>query len=56
VAFLADTNVAARRILTADPLYPVIRHAVDTLILRGETVYITAQDLIEFQALAHLTA
>ena len=50
--YLADTNVAARRILTADPAHSVIKHAVDTLLLRGEEVSITAQNVVEFQALA----
>ena len=50
--YLADTNVAARRILTADSAHPVIKQAVDTLLLRGEEVSITAQNLVEFQALA----
>lgn len=50
--YLADTNVAVRRVLTADPAHPEIKQAVDTLILRGEIVAITAQILVEFQALA----
>lgn len=52
MVYLADTNVAARRILTQDPAHAQIKVAVDTLILRGETVAITAQNLVEFQALA----
>jgi predicted nucleic acid-binding protein len=52
ISYLADTNVAARRVLTADPLYPVVKSAVDTLLMRGVSVFITAQCLVEFQALA----
>lgn len=52
MAYLADTNVVLRRILTNDPLYTVVRAAVDRLLLRGETIYITPQNLVEFRALA----
>ena len=50
--FLADTNVAARRVLTEDLAHAAIKRAVDALFLQGETVAITAQTLVEFQALA----
>jgi predicted nucleic acid-binding protein len=50
--YLADTNVAARRVLTSDPLYEVVKRAIDTLFLRGDRILITAQCLVEFQALA----
>ncbi len=52
MVYLADTNVAARRVLTADPAHAEIKRAVDALLLRGETVAITAQNIVEFQALA----
>jgi predicted nucleic acid-binding protein len=52
MVYLADTNIAARRILTADPLYPAIKRAIDALLLRGDVVSVTAQNLVEFQALA----
>jgi len=39
MAYLADTNVVLRRILANDPLYTVVRAAVDRLLLRGETIY-----------------
>lgn len=52
MAFLADTNVAARRVLTQDPAHAEIKRAIDALLRRGETVAITAQTLVEFQALA----
>jgi len=50
--FLADTNLAARRILTSDPNHALIKQAVDSLLMRGDEVAITAQNLVEFQALA----
>lgn len=50
--YLADTNVAARRILTGDPAHEDVKRAVDTLLLRGDLVAVTAQILVEFQALA----
>ncbi|HZO87056.1 MAG TPA: hypothetical protein VFB38_01865 [Chthonomonadaceae bacterium] len=52
MAYLADTNVCARRVLPSDPLYSIVKDAVDALILQGETAYVTAQNLVEFQALA----
>jgi predicted nucleic acid-binding protein len=50
--YLADTNVIARRVLPADAKYPVVCTAVDRLLRRGETICVTAQNLIEFRALA----
>src|SRR5690348_4175011 len=52
MAYLADTNVSSRRVLLSDPLYGIVKGALDALILHGETVYVTAQNLVEFQALA----
>jgi predicted nucleic acid-binding protein len=52
MAYLADTNVMWRRFDPADPRYPEIKAALDKLLLAGEIVYITAQNLIEYQALA----
>ena len=40
IAYLADTNVATRRVLTQNPAHGEIKRAVDTLLLRGETVVI----------------
>ncbi len=50
--YLADTNVAARRILTADPAHLDIKQAVDAILLGGDELTITAQNLVEFQPLA----
>lgn len=52
MAYLADTNVVFRRVIASDPLHVLAKTALDALLLQGETVYVTAQNLIEFQALA----
>lgn len=52
MAYLIDTNVMWRRFDLADTRQPTIKAALDTLILRGETLYVTAQNLIESQSLA----
>ena len=50
--YLADTNIVTRRVLPADARHILVRDAVDRLLLLGETVHVTAQNLVEFQALA----
>ena len=52
MTYLADTNIITRRVLPADPLHSVVSVALFTLDQNGETVYISPQNLIEFQALA----
>lgn len=52
MAYLADTNIITRRVLPTDPQHSVVSAALLTLDRQGETVYITPQNLIEFQALA----
>ena len=52
MSYLADTNVAARRVLPADPQYGVVVNAIDRLREQGEIIYITPQVLVEFHALA----
>jgi predicted nucleic acid-binding protein len=52
VAYLADTNIAARWGLPGDPQYTIIRSAVLSLQAQRQVVYITPQVLIEFHALA----
>jgi len=47
MAFLVDTNVIVRWLLPHDPLSPPAVTAIDTLRGRGETVYGSAQNLIE---------
>jgi predicted nucleic acid-binding protein len=50
MSYLADTNIVGRWALPQDPLYPQVRAAVLALRQRGETLYITAQNLLEFRA------
>ena len=52
MAYLADTNVAARWVLSGDPNYPTIRRAVFELQTRQEIIYVTTQVLVAFHALA----
>jgi predicted nucleic acid-binding protein len=52
VAHLSDTNIVGRWALPQDPLYPQVRAAILALRQRGETLYITAQNLLEFRAFA----
>lgn len=52
MAHLLDTNVLARLASAGDPRYAVATQAVSTLHRRGEVLYITPQNLIEFRALA----
>jgi predicted nucleic acid-binding protein len=52
MAYLADTNIVIRRVVTGDPQYPIISASLTLLDQQGEMVYITAQNLVEFQALA----
>lgn len=52
MAYLLDTNCAWRRFIVTDPEHPKIKARIDTLLRQGETVYITAQNMVEFQALA----
>jgi predicted nucleic acid-binding protein len=52
VDYLADTNIVARWALPTDPLHVQARDAVIALESQGDSVYITAQNLIEFWALA----
>jgi predicted nucleic acid-binding protein len=52
MAYLADTNVMWRRLAEGDPYHLEVKQAIDSLLLTGETIYVTAQNLVEFQALA----
>jgi len=52
LTYLVDTNVASRRVLPADPHHFVITQAIDLLRHQGDVLYITAQVIIEFHALA----
>jgi predicted nucleic acid-binding protein len=52
VSYLLDTNVMFRRFIESDPLHKVVKRAIRLLRRRGETIYITPQNLVEFRALA----
>ncbi len=52
MAHLVDTSVLARLANTADPFYPVAAHAILELHRRGEVLYVTAQNLVEFRNMA----
>ena len=52
MTYLVDTNVALRLTLQSEPQNGFIEAAVSRLRERGEVLFITAQILIEFQALA----
>jgi predicted nucleic acid-binding protein len=52
MAYLLDTNCTWRRFVVTDPAHAKVKAKIDTLLLNGETLYITAQNMVEFQALA----
>jgi len=49
LSYLVDTPLLLRLANKGDSQYPVAEKAVDTLNLRGETLYIAPQNLIEFR-------
>jgi predicted nucleic acid-binding protein len=46
--FLSDTNILLRWVQPGHPLNALVRAAIDRLLDRGEDLYITPQNLIEF--------
>ena len=52
MSYLLDTNVAWRRIRKNDPRHADVKSAIDKLVQAGEQVYVTAQNLVEFRAVA----
>lgn len=52
MAYSVDTNVMWRRFIPGDPRHSIAVAAIDTLMRRGETLVISAQNLIEFRSLA----
>jgi predicted nucleic acid-binding protein len=52
VAILIDTNILIRLANAADATYPIAERAVFELHRRGELLYLTAQNLIEFRNVA----
>jgi predicted nucleic acid-binding protein len=52
VAHLIDTSILGRLANTADAKYPIAAGAISELHRRGEVLYVTAQNLIEFRNMA----
>ena len=52
MAFLLDTSVLGRLANRVDAEYPIAVNAVMELHRRGETLYLTSQNLIEFRNFA----
>lgn len=52
MSYLADTNVASRRVLPTDPQHLIVTQAIDRLRQQGEIIQIAPQIIIEFHALA----
>ena len=52
MAFLADTSLLGRLANLTDPQFPVANNAIMELHRRGEVIYITAQNLVEFHNMA----
>ena len=50
--YLLDTNLLLRFCDSASPQHPVAINAVAVLLQRGEQVFLTAQNLVEFWAVA----
>ena len=50
--YYIDTNVMWRRFAMGDSKYQITNFALDSLLLRGDTLNISSQNLIEFQAIA----
>ena len=48
MSVLLDTNILLRLIEPSDPEYAVVRDAVKTLTMRGESLYFSPQNLVEF--------
>jgi predicted nucleic acid-binding protein len=52
MSLLVDTNVMWRVLEPTDPAFTAITNTLKAIDVRGETVYITAQNLIEFRSVA----
>jgi hypothetical protein len=48
MAYLLDTNCTWRRFIVTDPAHARVKAKIDTLLRQGETLYITAQNMVEF--------
>jgi hypothetical protein len=47
-AYLLDTNIWLRRVQREAPHHPIAVEALATLLVQGNDLFITAQNLIEF--------
>lgn len=47
MAYLLDTNVLIRQARLRDPQHETARRAIESLLLSGETVHITSQNVVE---------
>src|SRR5437867_151364 len=52
MSFALDTNVLARSIEPDHPMHTAASEAIDTLLDRGESVFVLAQSLYEFWVIA----
>ncbi len=52
MSYLLDTNCAWRRFFVTDPAHQKVKAKIDDLLRQGEIIYITAQNMVEFQAVA----
>ena len=50
MACLVDTSILLRLVNGSDAQYDVALNAVTTLLSQGETLYLTAQSMIEFRS------
>lgn len=48
MSYLVDTNILLRSIDTEHEMYPMATNAVERIFSKGEQIYITSQNLIEF--------
>lgn len=48
MGYLVDTNILLRSCQPDHPMYPIALGAVETLLQRGEMLYVTPQNIVEF--------
>jgi predicted nucleic acid-binding protein len=52
MAWLADSNLPLRLAEPSHPMYPQALNALETLLARGEEVFLVPQNLMEFSVVA----
>ncbi|MEW6125702.1 MAG: type II toxin-antitoxin system VapC family toxin [Acidobacteriota bacterium] len=52
MSYALDTNVLARSIEASHPMHGIAKQSVGTLLSRGEEIFVLAQNLYEFWAIA----